>query len=79
MGNHTDPGKGNPMKAITLVTSLGVNLAVCTVGGYFLGSWLDRHWLGNGLGIGLGVLIGIAVGVSGIFALIKLVLGGNDG
>ncbi|MFD1179166.1 AtpZ/AtpI family protein [Paenibacillus puldeungensis] len=79
MGKPTNPGNGNPMKAITLVTALGINLAVCTVGGYFLGSWLDRQWLGNGLGIGLGVLIGIAAGISGIFALIKLVLGGNNG
>ncbi|WMT40711.1 AtpZ/AtpI family protein [Paenibacillus sp. D2_2] len=66
-------------KAVGLVTALGIELAVCTFGGFYLGSWLDKIWLGNGLGIGLGVLLGIIIGILGIIALIKTVMGGNDG
>ncbi|GJM83957.1 hypothetical protein HMSSN139_64530 [Paenibacillus sp. HMSSN-139] len=60
-----------------MVTALGIDFAVCTVGGYFLGSWMDKLWSGNGLGIGLGVLIGIALGIVSIVALIKPVMRGK--
>ncbi|MMZ69209.1 putative F0F1-ATPase subunit [compost metagenome] len=80
MSSPTKPdNNGNAWRAIGLVTALGTNLAVCTVGGYYLGSWLDRHWFGNGLGIGLGVLVGIVAGILGIITLIKSVMGEKDG
>ncbi|WP_435922767.1 AtpZ/AtpI family protein [Paenibacillus sp. DYY-L-2] len=80
MDDPTKPDKnGNALRAVALVTALGTNLAVCAVGGFYLGSWLDRQWFGNGLGIGLGVLVGLAAGILGIIALIKSVMGGKDG
>lgn len=80
MEDPTKPGKNNGVwKAVAVVTALGTNFAVCAVGGYFLGAWMDKLWFKNGLGIGLGVLIGIAAGILGIVALIKSVVGGNDG
>ncbi|CAM4221578.1 AtpZ/AtpI family protein [Paenibacillus phoenicis] len=74
-----DKNNNSVWKAVAVVTALGTNFAVCAVGGYFLGAWLDKLWFKNGLGIGLGVLIGIAAGIIGIVALIKSVVGGNDG
>lgn len=65
---------GSVWKVAGLVTALGIDFAVCTVGGFFLGSWQDKLWSGNGLGIGLGVLIGIVVGIIGIVALIQPVM-----
>ncbi|MNN21169.1 putative F0F1-ATPase subunit [compost metagenome] len=81
MEDPTKPGKNNNSvgKAVAVVTALGMNFAVCAVGGYFLGTWMDKLWFKNGLGIGLGVLIGIAAGILGIVALIKSVVGGNNG
>lgn len=70
---------GNVFKVISLVTALGTNFTVCTVGGFFLGRWLDKLWFGNGIGIGLGVLVGILVGILGIVTLIKSVMGDKDG
>lgn len=78
-----DPAKpernGNVWKVVSLVTALGTNFAVCTVGGFFLGKWLDKLWFGNGIGIGLGVLLGIVVGILSIVTLIKSVMGDKDG
>ncbi|MDU2239977.1 MAG: AtpZ/AtpI family protein [Paenibacillus sp.] len=81
MEDPTKPGKNNNSvgKAVAVVTALGMNFAVCAVGGYFLGTWMDKLWFKNGLGIGLGVLIGIAAGILGIVVLIKSVVGGNNG
>ncbi|CAM4369635.1 hypothetical protein HMSSN036_66620 [Paenibacillus macerans] len=78
MEDPIKPGGNNSVwKVAALVTALGTNFAICTIGGFYFGSWLDKLWLTNGVGIGLGVLTGIAVGIVGIVALIRSVMRGK--
>ncbi|MCM3700987.1 AtpZ/AtpI family protein [Paenibacillus macerans] len=78
MEDPTKPGANNSVwKVAALVTALGTNFAMCTIGGFYFGSWLDKLWLTNGVGIGLGVLAGIAVGIVSIAVLIRSVVRGK--
>ncbi|MDO7906518.1 AtpZ/AtpI family protein [Paenibacillus sp. JX-17] len=69
---------GNALKALGLVSAIGVNLAVCTLGGFYLGTWLDKVLGGKGLWIAVSVFLGLAVGGMGIAAVIRKVMRDND-
>lgn len=61
-------------RAAGLVSAVGVNIAVCTLLGFYGGGWLGE-WLGGGpIWSAIGVLIGIFVGFVGAFMMIRKVL-----
>lgn len=70
--------KGNPLKAMGLVTTVGSSLAACTFGGFYVGSWLDKMWNLSGIGTAFGVLLGLFAGAVSIIAIIKAVMGESD-
>lgn len=65
----------NPWKAVGLVSVIGIDLAVCTLAGFWFGSWLDQVWHSAGIGTGLGVLAGMILGIFGIVLIIKKIVG----
>ncbi|CQR58669.1 AtpZ/AtpI family protein [Paenibacillus riograndensis] len=70
---------GHALKAVSLVSAVGVNLAAFTLGGYFLGAWLDDQWNSSGLGVALGVIVGVLCGIAGVIFIIKAVMEESDG
>ncbi|WP_379129961.1 AtpZ/AtpI family protein [Paenibacillus sp. sgz500958] len=70
---------GKAFKAMSLVSAVGIDLAAFTLGGYFLGAWLDRRWDGSGLGVALGVVLGVLCGITGVVFIIKAVMEESDG
>lgn len=71
-GNKPD---SSPWKAVGLVSAIGVDLALCTLAGFWFGSWLDGMWNHSGLGIGLGVLAGLIAGIVSIVIIIQKITG----
>ncbi|WP_145139591.1 AtpZ/AtpI family protein [Paenibacillus sp. Y412MC10] len=83
MNQHDKPQKSNknaasPLKYAGLVSAIGIDLAACTLGGFYLGSWLDKIWGGPGLWIAFGVLLGLAIGGVSVFMITKAVMGESD-
>ncbi|WP_019914996.1 AtpZ/AtpI family protein [Paenibacillus sp. HW567] len=70
---------GRALKAMSLVSAVGINLAAFTLGGYFLGAWLDSKWNNSGLGVALGVILGVLCGIAGVIFIIKAVMEESDG
>ncbi|SEU13559.1 AtpZ/AtpI family protein [Paenibacillus sp. NFR01] len=71
-----DPARA--YRAIGLASAIGVDLAGCTIGGYFLGRWLGGMWGNAGLWVGLGVLFGMLSGAASIVSVIKRVMRESD-
>jgi len=61
----------NPWAQVAFYSSLGFILPVATVGGYFLGSHLDR-WLHSAPA--LAVLLGIVGAAAGIYEVLKILM-----
>lgn len=68
----------SPWKALSLVSIIGIDLAVCTMIGYWLGNKLD-NWSGlSPWGSISGVFIGLTAGVLSIIPVIKKYLGEQE-
>ncbi|MBY9077651.1 AtpZ/AtpI family protein [Paenibacillus sp. HN-1] len=76
--NNGDRNPGRSLQAMGLVTAIGVDLAGCTLGGYYLGNWLGDKWGNPGLWIGAGVLFGMLSGALSIVSIIKKVMRDNN-
>ncbi|GIO67537.1 AtpZ/AtpI family protein [Paenibacillus sp. JTLBN-2024] len=74
----TNKNVATPMKYIGLASAIGIDLAACTLGGFYLGSWLDKILGGPGLWIAFGVLFGLLIGGVSVFIITKAVLGESD-
>ncbi|CCO08427.1 AtpZ/AtpI family protein [Desulforamulus hydrothermalis] len=60
-------GKGNPLRALALASSISVEIAAATVAGFWGGRWLDAKlntapWL-----MLAGLLLGMAGGMWGVY------------
>ncbi|OBR63610.1 hypothetical protein A7K91_06585 [Paenibacillus oryzae] len=75
-------GKGkqdNPWKAAALVGALGIDVGVCVLLGYWLGSMAGnlygdpKQWMAGGL------LVGLAVGLLSAILIVRKVLKDSDG
>ncbi|WP_314589753.1 AtpZ/AtpI family protein [Paenibacillus terrigena] len=75
----TSKNGGTPWRAMGLVTLLGLDLAVCTLAGYFAGKWLGEKLGSVPLCTAAGVLVGVLIGVTNVIVLIKKVLEDSNG
>lgn len=67
------------LRAMGLVSALGIDFVVCLMGGYYLGIYFGRM-LGSELaGSLVGLLTGMAVGIITIIYIIRSVLGDDNG
>lgn len=64
-----------PMKAFMFVGLIGIDLAIATTGGFWLGRKLDRWVNTEPLFLIIGVLLGLAVGIFSVFQMLKPFLG----
>ncbi|MDF2682136.1 MAG: hypothetical protein K0R47_3326 [Brevibacillus sp.] len=61
----------NPWRAITLVTLIGVDMAICVIAGVFLGKYLDGLLATNPLFLMIGLLAGLGIGVYSVYRIIR--------
>ncbi|WP_411502910.1 AtpZ/AtpI family protein [Brevibacillus centrosporus] len=61
----------NPGRAITLVTLIGVDMAICVIAGVFLGKYLDGLFASNPLFLMIGLLAGLGIGVYSVYRIIR--------
>jgi len=77
-----DPGSKGPheaWKAAGLVGTLGVEVAIGIMGGYFGGRYLDRLTGGGKTWMIAGTFVGLALGLAGAVLLIKRFLEDTNG
>lgn len=65
---------GSAWKMASTVSVIGVDFAVCTMAGFYLGSWLGKLLGNREIGIAVGVLAGMAAGVYGAVAVIRRIM-----
>lgn len=68
-------GPANPWKALSIVTLIGIDLAVCTLLGFWLGQKVDAWLETSPLWMIVGVFLGLAAGVFSIIPVVKKYLG----
>lgn len=68
----------NPWKAFFLVSGIGLDLAVCTVLGFWVGKGLAYWFGGHPLWIAAGVLFGIFLGFASVIVMLKPYAGDTD-
>lgn len=61
----------NPWRAITLVTLIGVDMAVCVIAGVFLGKYLDGLFATNPLFLMVGLIVGLGIGVYSVYRIVR--------
>jgi len=66
--------KGNVLVALSLVTELGLAVAIPIVLGVVVGNYVDKHLGTRGLAIVAGVLFGVASGGYNAYRLIAKVM-----
>ncbi|WP_227874262.1 AtpZ/AtpI family protein [Tumebacillus algifaecis] len=64
--------KNEAWRAFGLVSAIGIDLAICTVGGTLLGQWLDGLLGTSPWMLLLGILLGLTAGIYGITKLIAV-------
>lgn len=67
----------NPWKAMIFVSVIGVDLAICVLGGFWLGRYLDNQFATAPLFLLIGLLMGLAAGIFSIYNLIRSFFGEN--
>jgi len=64
-------GSESPWKALSLVTLIGIDIAFCTVLGYWIGGKVDQ-WLGSApVGLIIGVFVGLIAGILSMIPVVK--------
>ncbi|MGG1658652.1 AtpZ/AtpI family protein [Brevibacillus sp. NRS-1366] len=61
----------NPWRAITLVTLIGVDMALCVIGGVLLGKYLDSFFGTNPILLMVGLLAGLGIGVYSVYRIVR--------
>jgi ATP synthase protein I len=65
------------LKGLMFVGLIGIDLAITTIGGFWLGRWLDRSFNTAPLFLIIGVLLGLAVGIFSLIPMVKSFIGGK--
>jgi len=66
-----DQGRGAVLQAFALTTTIGVELAITVVLGYYGGQYLDRQFVTGPWLMLAGVLVGLAVGIVGVYKTLQ--------
>lgn len=66
--------KGNVFLALSLVTELGLAVAIPIVLGVVVGDYVDKHLGTGGIAVFLGVLFGVISGIYNAYRLIAKVM-----
>lgn len=72
--DNSGRGSGSGWKMASTVSMIGVDFAICTMAGFYLGSWLGNLLGSRGIGVAVGVLAGIAAGVYSAVAVIRKIM-----
>jgi F0F1-type ATP synthase assembly protein I len=79
--NSNDKSKSDPkdkesrneaLNAFGLIGAIGVDMAACTIGGTYLGIWLDKLWGTTPWMLLLGIMLGLTAGIIGIVKLLAV-------
>jgi ATP synthase protein I len=65
------------LKGLMFVGLIGIDLAITTFGGFWLGRWLDRSQNTAPLFLIIGVVLGLAVGIVSLIPMVKSFIGGK--
>ena len=66
-----------PLRALMFVGLIGIDLAATTIGGFFLGRFLDQRLSTEPLLLIVGVLFGLALGIFSLVPMVKSFIGGK--
>lgn len=70
----------SPWRAAALVSVMGINVAICLIGGYWIGNWLSGLFGGSALAWKAGgFFVGLIVAVWSVVQLVRKALGDADG
>ncbi|MFC0216404.1 AtpZ/AtpI family protein [Paenibacillus chartarius] len=72
-----DPNNQSPWRAAGLVTALGLDIVVCTMIGYFAGSYAGKYFGSPTAWTVGGVLVGFAIGIITVVLMLKKFLEDN--
>ena len=64
-------GQMGVFQALALTTTIGIELAIAVVLGYYGGKYLDGRFATGPLLLLAGVLVGLAAGVAGVFKTLQ--------
>ncbi|ALS24534.1 MULTISPECIES: AtpZ/AtpI family protein [Paenibacillus] len=67
----------NPWRAVALLGSIGIDLGVCMLAGYWLGNWMSERQGGEPFWIVGGMLAGFFAGAAGAFLIIRSYMRGD--
>lgn len=67
-------GKENPWHMLAMFSTLGTEVILLTLGGGWLGSWLDGVWETKPLLLVLGVFLGLALGFFSAYYTLKKIV-----
>lgn len=67
----TEKGKGEPLRALALASSISVEIASATTVGYFGGRWLDSKFNTDPWLMLAGLLLGMAGGMWGVYVTLE--------
>lgn len=66
-----EKGKGNPLSALAMASSISVEMAGTTVIGFMIGRWADSKLHTDPWLMLLGLLLGMAGGMWGVFLILE--------
>lgn len=64
-------GWGDVLQALALATTIGMELAISVVLGFYGGRFLDQRFATGPWFMLAGILIGLAVGIAGVFKTLR--------
>lgn len=61
----------NPWQVVTMLSSVGTEFVILTIGGAWIGRQLDALWNTKPIGLLIGVLLGLGLGFASAIYIIK--------
>ncbi|CAM5797343.1 AtpZ/AtpI family protein [Brevibacillus borstelensis] len=70
-GDGYVPKIDNPWRAVTLVSLIGADMAVCVIGGVYLGRYVDSLLSTKPWFLMVGLLLGLGIGVYSVYRIVR--------